>query len=158
MGHPAGTKLFVCDHFSEVRDVLIDAGDLLRPGNQALVRDSGSVLAFGFGKHFECVLQLLLKRGTGHRGRVSLEQPDPASPADAAYADGLTNEGVKAVLRLLRRDKSELPNQALAITKTVPSKTSCGRDKRKGFHSKRRMRMATGKERSDTCSFMSSTR
>jgi hypothetical protein len=65
---------------------------------------------------------------------------------------------VRAVLRLLLRDKSELPNQALAITKTIPSKSSCGRDKRKGFHSKRRMMTAKGKERSDTPSSISSTR
>ena len=62
-----GTKLFVRDQFAEVGDVVLNAGDLLRPGNQAWVRYSGSVLAFGFGKRFECVFQLLLQRGTGHK-------------------------------------------------------------------------------------------
>src|SRR5258705_6918689 len=69
-GPPAGGgELFVRDHFAEVGDVLLDSGDLLRPGNQALVRYSGSVLSFGFGKRFECVLQLLVKRGAIHMRR-----------------------------------------------------------------------------------------
>jgi hypothetical protein len=67
MGHPAGAKLFVRDHFAEIGDVALDAGDLLRPGNQAVVRYSGSVLAFGFSECFEGVLQLLLKGGAGHK-------------------------------------------------------------------------------------------
>jgi hypothetical protein len=46
-----------------------------------------------------------------------------------AYGEGLTDEGVRAALDLLRRDKSELPNHALAITKTIPSKSSYGKDK-----------------------------
>jgi hypothetical protein len=73
-GPRPGTKLFVRDHFAEISDVVLDSGDLLRPGNQALVRYSGSVLAFGFGESFEGVLQLLLKRGAGHNGRLSLER------------------------------------------------------------------------------------
>lgn len=72
MGHPAGRKLFVRDHFAEIGDVVLDAGDLLRPGNQSPVRYSGSILAFGFGECFEGVLQLLLKRGAGHTERLSL--------------------------------------------------------------------------------------
>jgi hypothetical protein len=67
MGHPAGAKLFVRDHFAEIGDVVLDSGYLLRPGNQAVVRYSGGVLAFGFGECFEGVLQLLLKRGAGHK-------------------------------------------------------------------------------------------
>jgi hypothetical protein len=66
MDNPAGAKLFVRDHLAEIGDVVLDAGDLLRPGNQTLVRYTGSVLSFGFGKRFECVLQLLLKGGAGH--------------------------------------------------------------------------------------------
>ena len=54
--------------------MVLDSGDLLRPGNQALVRYSGSVLAFGFGECFEGVLQLLLQCGPGHNGRLSLER------------------------------------------------------------------------------------
>jgi hypothetical protein len=65
-------ELLVGDHLAKVGDVLFDSGDLFRPGTQALVRDTGSVLSFGFGEGFEGVLQLLSKRGAGHRGRVSL--------------------------------------------------------------------------------------
>ena len=54
--------------------MVLNAGDLLRPGNQAWVGYSGSVLAFGFGECFKRVLQLLLQRGTGHKRRVSLER------------------------------------------------------------------------------------
>lgn len=64
-------KLFVGNHLAKVGDVLLDAGDFFWPGNQALVRYSGGVLSFGFGKGFEGVLQLLLKRGAGHKGRLS---------------------------------------------------------------------------------------
>jgi hypothetical protein len=70
VGPPAGGgELFVRDHFAKVGDVPFDSGDFLRPGSRALVRYSGGVLSFGFGKHFEGVLQLLLKRGAGHRGK-----------------------------------------------------------------------------------------
>ena len=62
-------RLLVGDHFAKVGDVLFDAGDRFRPGGQALVRYSGSVLSFGFGEGFEGVLQLLLKRGAGHKGK-----------------------------------------------------------------------------------------
>jgi hypothetical protein len=55
--------------------VLFDSCDFVWPGGHALVRYAGSVLSFGFGEGFEGVLQLLLKRGAGHRGRVSLEPP-----------------------------------------------------------------------------------
>jgi hypothetical protein len=54
--------------------VLLDSGDLLWPGDEALVRYSGGILSFGFGKGVECVLQLLLKRRAGHRRRLSLEE------------------------------------------------------------------------------------
>ena len=109
--------------------MVLNAGDLLRPGNQAWVRYSGSVLAFGFGKRFECVFQLLLQRGTGHKEGYHSGGFDKPAPADATYGDRLTNEGVSVVLTLLLRDKSELPNHALAITKTAPSKSSCGKNK-----------------------------
>lgn len=72
--YPTGTKLFVRDHFAEVGDVVLDSGDLLRPGNQTVVGYSGSVLSLGFGKRRECVLQLLLQGGAGHRERLSLGQ------------------------------------------------------------------------------------
>src|SRR5258708_1938502 len=72
-------RLLVRDHFAEVGDVLLDSGDLLRPGSQALVWYSGSVLSFGFGKRFECVLQLLVKRGAIHMRRLSLERARTAA-------------------------------------------------------------------------------
>jgi hypothetical protein len=50
--------------------VLFYSCDFFRPGNQAPVRYSGSILSFGFGKRFEGVLQLLLKRRAGHRQEV----------------------------------------------------------------------------------------
>ena len=62
-------ELLVGDHLAKVGDVLFDSGDFLWPGNQALVRYSGSVLSFGFDEGFEGVLQLLFKRGAGHRGK-----------------------------------------------------------------------------------------
>ena len=54
--------------------MLLGSGDLLRPANQALVRYSGSVLSFCFGKGFERVFQLLLKSGAVHMRRLSLER------------------------------------------------------------------------------------
>jgi hypothetical protein len=65
-------ELLVCDHLAKVGDVLFDSCDAGRPGGHALVGYAGSILSFGFGEGFEGVLQLLLKRGAGHRGRVSL--------------------------------------------------------------------------------------
>ncbi len=62
-------ELLVGDHFANVGDVLLDSGDLLRPGNQALIRYSGSVLSFGFDECGEGMLQLLLKGWAGHRGK-----------------------------------------------------------------------------------------
>ena len=52
--------------------MFFDAGDFFGPGDQALVGDSGCVFPFGFGEGVEGVLELLLQRGAGHRGRVSL--------------------------------------------------------------------------------------
>jgi hypothetical protein len=65
-------ELLVGDHLAKVGDVLFDSCDAGRPGGHALVGHAGSILSFGFGEGFEGVLQLLLKRGAGHRGRVSL--------------------------------------------------------------------------------------
>ena len=44
-------KLFVCDHFAEVGDMLLEFGDFFGPGTVRVigVGDSGGVLAFGFG-------------------------------------------------------------------------------------------------------------
>jgi hypothetical protein len=58
--------------------VLLDSGDFLWPGIQTLVRYSGSVLSFCFGKGFEGVLEFLLKRRTGHMRRVSFERAHPS--------------------------------------------------------------------------------
>ena len=52
--------------------MLFGSRDFFRPGDRALVRYSGGILSLFFGEDFEGVLQLLLKRGAGHRGRVSL--------------------------------------------------------------------------------------
>ena len=62
-------ELLVGDHLAKVGDVLFDSCDAGRPGGHALVGYAGSVLSFGFGEGFEGVLQLLLKRGAGHRGK-----------------------------------------------------------------------------------------
>lgn len=56
--------------------MLLDPGDLLRPGSHTLVRYSSSVLSFRFGKSFEGVLEFLLKGGAGHRERLPLEGQD----------------------------------------------------------------------------------
>jgi hypothetical protein len=65
-------RLLVGNHFAKIGDVLFYSRDFFRPGVQALVRYSGSILSFGFGKGDECVLEFLLKRGAGHTRRVSL--------------------------------------------------------------------------------------
>lgn len=52
--------------------MLFGSRDFFRPGDQALVRYSGGILSLLFCEDFEGVLQLLLKRGAGHRERVSL--------------------------------------------------------------------------------------
>jgi hypothetical protein len=50
--------------------VFFDSGDFFWPGIEALVGESGGVLSFRFGKCFEGVVKLLLKRGAGHGGKV----------------------------------------------------------------------------------------
>jgi hypothetical protein len=60
--------------------VLLDSGDLVWPGEQPLVRYSGGVLSFRFGKRVECVLQFLFKRRAGHMRK------------------GITREGVNACM------------------------------------------------------------
>jgi hypothetical protein len=50
--------------------VLFDPVDFLRPGKRALVRYSGGVFPFGFGKRVECVFEFLFERRAGHRGKV----------------------------------------------------------------------------------------
>jgi hypothetical protein len=67
-------KLLVRDHLAEIGDVFLDAGDLLRPGGEALVWDSGSVLSLCFGERDEGVFQFLLKCGAGHGERLSLKR------------------------------------------------------------------------------------
>ena len=66
----AGRGRLVRNHFANVGDVLLDSVDFLWPGNRALVRYSGGILSLSFGEDFEGVLQLLFKRGAGHRGKV----------------------------------------------------------------------------------------
>lgn len=88
-------ELLVGDHLAKVGDVLFDSGDLFRPGTEALVRYTGSVLSFGFGEGFEGVLQLLLKRGAGHRGRVSFAH----RREDGFMGDCISLMGVPGVLR-----------------------------------------------------------
>jgi hypothetical protein len=51
--------------------VFFDSGDVFGPGRYAFVGYSGGVFSFGFGEDVEGVLELLLKGGAGHRGRVS---------------------------------------------------------------------------------------
>jgi hypothetical protein len=74
--------LFIGDHLAQVGDVFFDSGDFFRPGDYAVVGDSGGVFSFGFGEGIESVLELLLKRGAGHRGRVS-----PAHRCECAFGD-----------------------------------------------------------------------
>ena len=79
-------ELLVGDHLAKVGDVLFDSCDAGRPGGHALVGYAGSILSFGFGEGFEGVLQLLLKRGAGHRGRVSLASSRMRAPDGTAFA------------------------------------------------------------------------
>jgi hypothetical protein len=80
-------RLLAGDHLAEVGDVLFDSGDALRPGGHALVGYAGSILSFGFGEGVEGVLELLLKRGAGHRGRVSLAHLRVRVDGDCRWLD-----------------------------------------------------------------------
>lgn len=71
--------------------MLFDSCDLFGPGDEALVGYSGGVFSFSFGEGVEGVLELLLKRGAGHRGRVS-----PAHPCECAFSDVVKGRSIDA--------------------------------------------------------------
>ncbi len=75
-------RLLVRDHFANVGDVFFDPGDLVWPGLMVRIGVwfSGSILFFRFCERDGKVFQLLFKRRTGHKGRLSLGDGVGACP------------------------------------------------------------------------------
>ena len=73
--------------------MLFDSGDVFGPGRYAFVGYSGGVFSFGFGEDVEGVLELLLKCGAGHRGRLSLERSQSTQLTDLGCRWDRANRG-----------------------------------------------------------------